>query len=178
MKIKEVRQVEAQKRVQLERWEKISHYLLPIILLGSLFYGIVRRFVNPDQPVDLTGVIVIFSLGFIFFFIQWNALRFEVFSTNKERKEILRIIRETGRELKWDIYSVQKHSIQARTNPKWTSGSWGEMITIYLIDKKVYVNSICDPGRFGAIYSNGRNRKNVETLKKNLKRPTSAIPQP
>jgi hypothetical protein len=56
----------------------------------------------------------------------------------------------------------------AKTNPKWWTGSWGEMITILIDNDKVMINSICDPELRASVFSVGRNRKNVNRLIGNI----------
>lgn len=55
------------------------------------------------------------------------------------------------------------------TNPKLTSGSWGEQITVLIKGNRVYVNSVCDLNKRTSIVSFGRNKKNELAILQNIK---------
>ncbi len=157
------------KRVQLKGWEQLNHYLLSTLFFVGIIVEFGKIFVS-NAEIRVQTIFLYLVAGTFFFLLQRRALRFTVIETQKPRKEILSAIKKTGEELNWNIYTIQQHLIVANTSPKWTSGSWGERITIILYQDNVYINSMCAPDEKSSIYANGRNKRNVKTLVKNIER--------
>jgi hypothetical protein len=71
----------------------------------------------------------------------------------------------------WHVIHKTEKAIIIKTTPKWTSGSWGEQITILRDGKRTLVNSICDPDKRASVFSAGRNSSNIEGIKNFINKP-------
>lgn len=157
--------------LQLNNWGKITHYgivvfFLFIASLQVLFYLV--AFFNGSSN-DVVGFrIIIFLipliLGFLFYRLQKNRLKFKMIETNLTRNELDVIIKNVATELKWNIISDSKKIVEAKTFPSFFSGSWGEQITILFDDNRILINSICDLDQKSSITSMGRNKRNINKL--------------
>ena len=61
----------------------------------------------------------------------------------------------------------------AKTHPSFSSGSWGEQITILFDNRTILVNSICDLDKKNSVVSMGRNKQNENTLINEIKKADS-----
>jgi len=152
-------------------WEKSTHYgasffflIFPLALLVVFVMG----YFEHDPPtfglVPLAFIFVPVALGVLVFFIQKRRLKFKIIQTTLSREQIKAIIHEVALELQWIGNFTSAGVYEARTNPGFWSGSWGEQITILLTGNQVYVNSICDVMRRSSLVSFGRNERNEETI--------------
>lgn len=123
---------------------------------------------NGDSK-GLLGIILLFMLvpfiiGLLFYKLQKNRLKFKTVETALTRDELDKIIERVAAELQWRIYTNNKRIVEARTNPSFFSGSWGEQITILFDGKRVLANSICDLKKQDSVVSMRRNKKNTQRL--------------
>ena len=166
------RQVSIEKnKLQLPFWDIFSHFsfvgFLFIIPSMFLFFhlkywfdGTTTRFFIGELPFLVIPII----LGVVFYKLQSNRLKFKVVQTNLSRQELVDIIEKVGKELKWYPNEINENYFMAKTHPSFSSGSWGEQITIIFDTNKVFINSICDPDKRSSVVSMGRNKKNVRRL--------------
>lgn len=103
-------------------------------------------------------------VALIFYWIQKRRLKFRIVQTDLKRDQLLKIINDVAKELKWKKISSNIKVYKARTDPSFFSGSWGEQITILFYEENVFVNSICDLDKRSSVISWGRNRENEKTL--------------
>ena len=103
-------------------------------------------------------------IGLLFYKLQKKRLKFKTVETALTRDELDKIIERVAAELQWRIYTNNKRIVEARTNPSFFSGSWGEQITILFDNKRVLANSICDLIKQDSFVSMGRNKKNTQRL--------------
>lgn len=163
--------------LQLSFWNKISHYwaviFALIIPICSIIYKIIDA-INKTERSSRDGEIYLFvipiTLSFLFYLLQKKRLSFKIVETKLNIDEIYKIVDETAKELGWIINKRTNKYLTANTNPKFTSGSWGEQITIIFIENKILVNSICDLNKKSSLVSMGRNKKNEQTFINNIKR--------
>ena len=166
-------------KLKLTFWENTSHYLIVVFLFiplilsiyGFFEYYITKTYTGVRTPFEMFNVSYPFAfLGLLFYFIQNNRLKFKVIQTNLSKEKLLEIIKETGNELEWRTEKKTNDYFINVTNPKWSSGSWGERITIIIDNNRILINSICDPDKKSSVISAGRNKKNVNTLIQNIKK--------
>ncbi len=159
------------KKLRLSFWDKVSHFGIVIFLF---FIPIISIFVylkdtvngTPHQITD--GEIYLFLiptlLALVFYKIQADRLKFKEVHTALSKQELKAIIEKTGNILNWHPKQITDDFIIATTNPSFSSGSWGEQITILFDNNRVLINSICDPDKKSSVLSMGRNKKNVTKL--------------
>jgi hypothetical protein len=173
--INEMRKTE---RLKLSFNGFMTHYLIvlflfiPLILVAFDFFrlNILDSYNGVRTPQEMFRVSIPFgAMGILFFFIQYNRLRFKVVETVLSREKLQEIIFKTAKELEWFPVTNTTDLIVSKTNPKWWTGSWGEQITIIFDKDKVLINSICDPDRKSSVVSVGRNKRNVNKLIDNIK---------
>jgi hypothetical protein len=166
------------KKLKLKLSDLFTHYLIVFFLfipfLLTLYSFIEKYLLNnytgvrsPEEMFIGTSPLTIVAI--IFFFIQRNKLKFKVVATKLPKERIKEIIELTAKELEWHLEIVNAKIIIAKTHPKWTSGSWGEQITIIFDKSSIMINSICDPDKKSSVVSFGRNKKNVNKLIENIK---------
>ena len=111
---------------------------------------------------------MVICLGF--FIIQYRRLRFKKFEINLPQEKIYKALTKTAKELNWYfVYGTEDIAV-AKRKGGFTTGSWGEQITVIFDNNQVLINSICDPDKWSSIASFGRNKQNVQTLVENLKK--------
>lgn len=167
-------------KLQLSFWDKIKHYgivfyilLIPSMLivlhLNAYFFGTPK----PLREGEIWILIIPLILGFLFFLVQKNRLKFKSIGTNLSREELNKIIGKVANELEWVKTTSNDKVYIAKTNPTFFSGSWGEQITILFDQNKILINSICRLDKRPSVVSMGRNRQNVKTLMDEIKESSS-----
>lgn len=166
------------KRLRLKVTHLLTHYLIVLFLLIPFFltlFGFIQKHIlhnysgvkSPDEM--LMANLPLLLLAVAFFFIQMNKLKFKIVETNLPEEKLEEIIKETADELEW-YYEISNDKIViAKTHPKWSTGSWGEQITIIFDKSFVMVNSICDPDKKASVVSFGRNKRNMNRLIEKIK---------
>ena len=155
--------------LKLTSKEKRKHYEVLFFLLlfpAMLIFYILTTSEKTSSSITY-GIIILVIAALILFGVyklQQRKLRFKSVATNLKRKALLKIIKKVGKELEWDIETIEKNHVIARTHPGFSSGSWGEQITIIFGESQVLVNSICDLKKQTSLVSMGRNKKNMELL--------------
>ena len=158
-------------RLTLNSWEKFKHYLIvvflfitPILFIYDFLKDLVKASPKQMSLETLLFITVPSVLGFLFYNLQRNRLKFKIVETNLKRSELDNIIDQVATELKWTIIKNENQIVEAKTHPSLLSGSWGEQITILFDNKRVLVNSICNLERRSSVVSMGRNRKNTNRI--------------
>ena len=164
------------KKLKLSFGDMFTHYAFPALLFGlSLIpaYLHLKYYLegNPEsfKHWEIWFIVVPLILGTIFYTLQSKSLNFKIVNTSLPRKKVDEVIRKVAKELEWNIISKNTKAIVATTNPPFTSGSWGERITILFDGDVVLINSICDPGKQSSVVSMGRNKKNTIRLIEEIK---------
>jgi hypothetical protein len=164
------------KSVKLSKWQLLSHYwivpfllVVPILTTYSLFQIYITKSYkgirNPNELVQ--GYLWIIPVV-IFYFIQKKRLEFQEIKGEFNINNVETAINETAKLLNWEVYKKKDNYFIAIRRGGFTSGSWGEMITIIAHEDKILINSICDPDNITSIASWGWNKKNVRTFKQIL----------
>ena len=163
--------------LQLNFWNKIDHYsvvvfvlIIPISLAFFKIKDILDKTEKPSREGEIYLFIIPIIFAILFYLLQKKRLRFKIAETKLTIGEIYKVVDETAIELDWIINQRKNSYFTANTNPKFTSGSWGEQITVIFTEKKILVNSICDLNKITSLVSMGRNKKNEQTLINNIKR--------
>ena len=128
---------------------------------------------KPFRQEEIWFMIIPILIGILFYRIQRNRLKFKSITTNLTREELDAIIEKVALELEWHPYLIKEKFIVAKTHPGFSSGSWGEQITIIFDENLVLVNSVCDPDKKSSVVSMGRNRQNEKKLLEEIKKATS-----
>ena len=164
-----------QNELQLNIWDKLSHFWSVIFLLFIPIWFIIYKttdLINKTERPSQDGDIYVFGipilLSFLLYLLQKKRLRFKIVETNLSIDEIYKVVDDTAKELGWIINKKSSTHLTANTNPKFTSGSWGEQITIIFTENKILVNSICDLNKKDSLVSMGRNKKNEQTFINNI----------
>lgn len=165
-------------KLQLSLSDKLSHFaivgffLFIFFLLG--FYS-VKSIVTGKFSVltELPALLIPLSLALLFYRIQSNRLLLREIPVNVARVEIAEKICKLGKEYSWEIIQSNTNCIIAKTHPSFTSGSWGEQITVLFKKDGILVNSICDPDKKISLVSMGRNKMNVEAIANALQKETN-----
>ncbi len=163
--------------LQLSFWNKINHFwvvifalIIPICFTAFKIIDIINKKERPSKEGDIYVFIIPIILSFLFYLLQKKRLSFKIVETKLSIDEIYKVVDETAKELGWIINQKTNKYLTANTNPKFTSGSWGEQITIIFAENKILVNSICDLNKKDSLVSMGRNKKNEQTFISNIKR--------
>ena len=123
---------------------------------------------HPDfQYVIIGGTF----LGLIAFLFQRRQLNFSELDYTPSDEKFQELIDKVENKADWHIIHKTDKAIIIKTTPKWTSGSWGEQITVLRDGTRTLVNSICDPDNISSEFSAGRNSSNVRDIKNFLKKP-------
>ena len=108
------------------------------------------------------------ALAMLVYLLQKKRLKFKEFEISVDADNFKRAGLETASKLGWNIQHISGSSIIAIRPGTLSSGSWGELITIFNDHDKIFINSICDPNNIISIASWGWNKKNVKTFMANL----------
>lgn len=165
------------RKLKLSNWDKFFHYGIVgfcfINPLAFTFLHLKYYFLNtskPIKPIEIWLFLIPTLIGILFFHLQNNKLKFKEVNTSLNKSELNKIIEKVAEELEWNLHFSNSKAIVAKTHPRFLSGSWGEQITILFDNKKVLVNSICDPDKETSIVSMGRNNQNEKKLIEEIKK--------
>jgi hypothetical protein len=157
--------------LHLTFWQKEGHfgivfYLLIIPAFFLFFFINDTNSTNFDERKVEIPMIAFISCGIslLTYRHQRKMLKFIPIDTKLNREELKKIIEEVGEQLEWKPHFMDDQVFIAKTFPGFWSGSRGEQITIIFDNGRILINSICDPDNRGSLFSNGRNRKNINSL--------------
>ena len=162
-------------KLKLSFWDKVSHFgivgflfLIPLMFVFFHLKDAINGTPKSLKEGEIYFLLIPTLLGLLFYKVQLDRLKFKEVHTMLSRKELADIIEKVGTELKWHPEEISDDIVIAKTHPSFFSGSWGEQITILFGKNKVLVNSICDPDQKSSVVSMGRNKKNINTLVKEI----------
>ncbi len=178
MKDSDIRDSLKNKRLKLSFWQLESHYSIVLFFFIPYFvviYTLIRDWVNSTtteiHPTFVNVIIGGTILGILAFWFQRRRLNFQevqVKPTDELKQHLVNRIKEKN---DWQLLRNSKLGLVVKTHPKWTSGSWGEQVTILYDYDKFLINSICDPDKRSSVVSYGRNSSNVLSIKNLLENP-------
>lgn len=161
--------------LKLSNGEKFTHYgivgfcfFIPFLFMFFHLKDFLLGMPKPVKSGEMWFLGIPTVIGIAFYILQKKRLKFKVVENDFNRVELDRIIEKVAKELEWDIIENKQKVLVAKTYPGLLSGSWGEQITILFDNKKVFVNSICDPSNRSSLISTGRNRQNENALIKEI----------
>ena len=164
--------------VKLSLEESFSHYSMPLLFsIVPVFigYDLIKYYINethsgmrrPEEMVPiLLGSLVLVTILYV---IQRRGLKFKTIEVNTSDEEFQAALKETQKKLRWVITKNREDTVKAKKKWDWTF-SPGEIITIHRLKDKVLINSICSLERPGTLVFMGRNRRNIATLERELKK--------
>ncbi len=110
--------------LQLEFWQKITHYeivfysiFLSLMFSAFYIYDRLNKAPKPFLNVLIWFIVIPAIIGIIFYFIQKNRLKFTIIKTNLSRDQIDEIIKEVSDKLEWRKYRNTKKIFTAKTFP-------------------------------------------------------------
>ena len=102
-----------------------------------------------------------------FYCIQKRRLKFKVLEISVDTGTFITAVKETAKQLDWEIIERKNNLIVAKSNFSWRS--WGEMITIIKDENRILFNSICDPDNRPSVASWGMNKVNLKTFEQQIR---------
>lgn len=150
----------------------IDHFWISILFFSMPFLIIL---ISINKPFDFKNerfiiiLIVSFSISLFGYFLQKSKLKLKSVQTNFSYEVLIQKIESLAVDLNWELKVKKSNYFLFVTNPKLTSGSWGEQITVLIKGNRVYVNSVCDLNKRTSIVSFGRNKKNELAILQNIK---------
>lgn len=165
------------KRLKISFWEYFSHYffalffLFPLLLTLIDFIKYLFDNYNGVRSMDelITSNYPLVIIALIIFGIQYSRLKFSVFETTLSPREVSLICEKIANANNWEINKNTNEIFQASVKNFFPSWMFiGERVTVLSNEKKVYINSICDPSERPNIISFGQNKKHKQILVKNL----------
>jgi uncharacterized membrane protein len=163
--------------LKLTRWQLFKHYaVVPFLLVAPIMttYSIIQIYVTKTytgvrtaNELMLTGYPWLIP-AIIFYFIQQRRLKFTVINVAVDKEKFHKAVELTADKLEWTVQHISIDIIVAVRQGGFSSGSWGELITIIKDTDKILINSICNPDKIASVASYGWNRKNISTFKANI----------
>lgn len=161
----------ATKTLQLSNYKKFKHFepalfilIVPLVFLFLFLKDYIDGSPKPISQTILLLIIIPTIIAILLYILQRNRLKFKTVKTTLHRTELYQIVIKVAADLEWNIHYQKGNVILADTSPGFLSGSWGEQITILIDGNNVLINSICDLNTKMSLVSMGRNRKNMNTL--------------
>lgn len=164
------------KRLRLKGKGYFGHYafvLLPLIPAFMSFFNYIQ-FLNGTSEGVITkydlfkdaGIFTIIAL--VLLLLQFNRLKFKIIETNISTEAVLDLCRKFARINNLELRFQSQNEFVAVSNGFLSFGTWGEMLTVIIQDKKVYINSICDPYKRPNLISMGKNKAYKRALIKTI----------
>ncbi len=167
------------KKLKLKGLGYLGHYffvllvLFPVMLTVYDFIKHLNGTYNGVRPIEelLDGTEIFILIAFVILVIQYNRLKFKSIETSLTPKKILSLCAKFAGVNNLAIKYVSKNEFVATSNRSaiFAWGQWGEMLTVIILDKKVYINSICDPYKRPNIITMGKNNAYKRALIKTIK---------
>jgi hypothetical protein len=164
------------KRLQLKGKHLFIHYSFPLLVLLPAILSlidIIKIWTGTDDGVRTINEYIETSLpflavGLLLIFRQYRRLNFRKIKMSYTDKDLQHALGKTSMERKWRVEKNRDGFFRAYRvggdGPWW----WGEMITIIIDDKTIFINSISDPNQTPTPSSFGNDGKNIRTFIKNL----------
>jgi hypothetical protein len=165
-------------RIRIRSVKAICHYfIIPIVLLSIPFltgmYMLITHFRNnPLVPNTLIiGLMVVPScLAVMTAIMLYRKLYFKKIPTKLSVTEIYKIITELGAREQWTCTHSGTDYYACRTNPEKRQSVLGEQIFIVFDQRRIWVNSICDPHKFSFGSMFGRTKRNIRLIRRGIRK--------
>ncbi|PYK86031.1 MAG: hypothetical protein DMF47_08050 [Verrucomicrobia bacterium] len=151
-------------RLALKGSDFFTHYALPFSMLipsaVAIYCVLTHKYVSSAVPAMCIMCAVTLAVSVFFAWYQTRALRFRLFQTSSNAHEnCLKVLHAMHKE-HWRVHYTHADS-QIVATVRGFPVTWGERVEVRFHGSDVFVNSICDPGTFFAVFSWGRNRENM-----------------
>jgi len=157
--------------LQLSLSGKLSHFgiviflcFISIALPAIHLFFLIKGNDTSYKEGEIWFTVVPGLLALIFYKLQKVRLKYHEVNTTLNHDELMKLIEQVAKALKWSKIHSDKKFYIAKTDPGFFSGSWGEQITILFDRNRVLINSICDLDKKSSVVSMGGNRENVNTF--------------
>jgi hypothetical protein len=164
-----------QRKVSLELLDGFIHYSLaiyfglPILFFAGYFIfgqlGLFGVSSNIDIMIVTIPGVILAPISLLIYFIQRSKLQYQFIRTSTDIEESKQLIKEIAKERKWAIRSFRENTYTIKTNPGFINQSWGQHITIQLVNEGLLVNSIFDTNKGSWLITFGSNKKNIDDIK-------------
>jgi hypothetical protein len=164
-----------QRKVSLELLDGFIHYSLaiyfglPILFFAGYFIfgqlGLFGVSSNIDIMIVIIPGVILAPISLLIYFIQRSKLQYQFIRTSTDIEESKQLIKEIAKERKWAIRSFRENTYTIKTNPGFINQSWGQHITIQLVNEGLLVNSIFDTNKGSWLITFGSNKKNIDDIK-------------
>ncbi len=152
------------------------HYFLSILPFSLGIYGLYRLFeirntenyngIRTEKEMFISALIWI-SLAIIVFIIKKRRLNFVRIDISLNELEFKDKMLEIAEKENWRLTNNTKKFAKFSNGSGWT---WGLNMTILRFENYLLVNSICDPEMRSCISIFNENERNINRLKRNLKK--------
>ena len=167
------------KTLRLSKWQLFWHYFIGVIpfILGIMNTYWLIELQNSENYTGartekgiITSIIVWFSLSLLVFLIKKRRLNFVRIDISLNESEFKNKMLEIAEKENWRLTNNTKKFAKFSNGSGWT---WGLNMTILRFEKYLLVNSICDPEMRSCISVFNENERNINRLKRNLKKPVA-----
>ena len=172
-----IQNIKEKETLTLTKGQLFGHYgIVPFLLMSPIMttYSLIQIYLTKTYT-EVRTVEELMLSGFpwlipalLLYFIQKKRLKFTTINISVDKEKFHNAAKLTADKLGWTIQHSSTDSIIAVRQGGFSSGSWGELITIIRDRDKVLINSICDPDNIGSIVSYGWNKKNVRIFNATL----------
>ena len=167
------------KTLLLPKWQLFWHYFLGLIPLSigimNLYWLIEIQNLEAYSGIRtereiITSIIVWFSLAILVFIVKKRRLNFTRIDISLDENEFKEKMLEVAEKENWNLTNNTKSFAKFYNGSGWT---WGLKMTILRFENYLLINSICDPEMRSCISIFNENERNINKLKKNLKKPVA-----
>jgi hypothetical protein len=174
-----IKQIEKTRTLKLSIGQLFWHYLLfllPLTISLSIFYRLFKL-KNTENYVGirteneiLTFGIISLTIAIIVFLIKKRRLNFTQIDVSLNDIEFKEQMKRIGEVKNWKLDNNTKKFAIFYNGSDLT---WGLKMTIIRFEKYLLINSICDPDTNTCISILNENERNINRLKKSLKKPVA-----
>ena len=179
MDITLIEKIDETRILPLSKWHFFLHYFvafIPLILALMNTYWLVERwstenYVGTRTEEDIiSSILVWFSIAILAFVVKRRRLNFKRIDISLNGKEFKERMSEIAELENWRLTNKNtKSSVFYNNNSGW---NWGLKMTVLRFKNYLLVNSVCDYEYKPSISLFG-NERNINRLKKNLKKPVA-----
>jgi len=167
------------KTLQLSKGQLFWHYFLGLIPLSvgiMNLYWLIEIYntenysgIRTEKEI-ITSIIVWFSLALLVFIIKKRRLNFVRIDISLDESEFKDRMLQIAEKENWRLTNNTKRFAKFENGSGWT---WGLNMTVLKYENYLLVNSICDPEMRSCISIFNENERNINRLKRNLKKPVA-----
>ena len=173
-----IKEMDKTKTLQLSKWQKLWHYFLFLIPLCVGIFNLYKLLelrnsenysgIRTEKGI-IISVTVWLSIAIIVFIIKKRRLNFKRIDINLNEIEFKQKMLEISESENWNL---TKNTMNYATFYNGSGWTWGLRITVLRFEKYLLINSICDTNSAACISIFSENERNINRMKKNLKKPS------